>query len=660
MGGKMEKEVSNNKRKYHYVIRVFLIVFLSLFYLEIVFKYLAFKKIFDLELIRVLLFTVTTSLIISFVFSFFKERTVKMLLFVVTLLSSIYTIIQLNFNSFMGNYMSFNAAGDGLGRVTEEIKPFLLAIKPIYYVCLLPSLLVFISFFFKNKFLKYEKKNYFVILEIIIIILIAHVGSLLTLYLPFFQNANQIKDNKTLYKSPVLIELSLKQFGINRFLVRDIAFLFGEVAEEEIIVVKKPKKIEKKGKIDYTRYIDDTEWEEIIKKEKSNNIKNLHEYYINQNITPKNEMTGIFKDKNLIYIMIEAFDIMAINEEITPTLYKLYTEGIRFDNYYTPKYSCTTGESEYIGLTSIIPSSTVCTPNTYKNNNYETSMFKLFEKSGYYNTSYHNYSDKYYQRTALHENMGSVKFYNNSSLNIKKIWGWPSDLNLMEEAIPYFIDKDKFFSFIITSTTHFPYNEDGHVGVVVTHFDKVKDLPYNIKVKRYMAKAVELDLGIKYLLDSLSEKGILEETVIVLFGDHHPLNLEYKYIDEASPYDRLEDFNINKLPCIIYNSELEPRQVNKTASTFDLLPTLANMFDLDYDPRYYVGKDIFSDEETIVIFTSGSWITDKAMYFSGSGKYKELQPFEEDYKAKINQKVNNYFIASDQTLRLNYFKYRFK
>lgn len=144
----MEKEVSDNKNRYYYVIKVVLIVFLSLFYLEIVFKYLTFKKIFDLELIRVLLFTVTTSLIIGFVFSFFKERTVKMLLFVVTLLSSIYTIIQLNFNSFMGNYMSFNAAGDGLGRVTEEIKPFLLAIKPIYYVCLLPSLLVFISFFF--------------------------------------------------------------------------------------------------------------------------------------------------------------------------------------------------------------------------------------------------------------------------------------------------------------------------------------------------------------------------------------------------------------------------------------------------------------------------------------------------------------------------------
>ena len=60
-------------------------------------------------------------------------------------------------------------------------------------------------------------------------------------------------------------------------------------------------------------------------------------------------MTGIFKDKNLILIMVEAFDMIAINEKLTPTLYKLSTEGLNFDNYYTPKYSCTIGESEFIG-----------------------------------------------------------------------------------------------------------------------------------------------------------------------------------------------------------------------------------------------------------------------------------------------------------------------
>ena len=397
----------------------------------------------------------------------------------------------------------------------------------------------------------------------------------------------------------------------------------------------------------------------MIDQEGNSIIKNLHEFYIDQNIIPKNDMTGIFKDKNLIYIMVEAFDMIAINKELTPTLYKLYNEGISFDNYYTPKYSCTTGESEFIGLTSIIPSLTLCTPNAYKNNNFSTSIFKLFEKQGYYNTSYHNYSDKFYQRTIIHQNMGSIKFYNDDDLAINKIWGWPSDLNLMEEALPHFIDHEKFMSFIITSTTHFPYDNDAHVGVVLRHWDKVKDLPYNVKIKRYMAKAIDLDLSLKYLLDSLEEKGILDDTVLVLFGDHHPLNMEYKYLNDASPIDRLKDFNIDRLPFIIYNSKVEPMVISKTASTFDILPTLANLFDLDYDPRYYVGKDLFSNEETVVIFANGSWITDKVMYFSSSGEYKKSQEVDDDYISKINQKVSNYFLASEQTLVHDYFKYRF-
>ncbi|MDD2181080.1 MAG: sulfatase-like hydrolase/transferase [Bacilli bacterium] len=650
------KEIS--KKKTHYFLKIFVILFISILYVELVFRYLTFKSLYDIEIIRIILFTFTTSLFISFIATLGREKFAKTIVFFSAFLMGIYAILQLNFYNFMGNYMSLNAAGDGLGRVTEEIKTFFLYIKPIYYLCLLPTLLIIILFIFAKSILIYEKPGRKTILVRIITIILIHLVSLSTLYIPMFQNPNQIKENKSLYRKPVLLELSLRQFGTTRFLIRDFIYMFNPIKENLIVIEE--EKPEEPVEPDYTRNIDDTEWKNLIDNETNNSIKNLHEYYLNQKITPKNDMTGVFKDKNLIYIMVEAFDIIAIDEKLTPTLYKLYNEGMRFDNYYAPKYSCTTGESEYIGLTSIIPSSTVCTPNTYKNNDYSTSIFKLFENHGYYNTSYHNYSDKYYARTILHKNMGSLKFYNDDDLDIKKIWGWPSDLNLMKEAIPLFIDEEKFFSFIITSTTHFPYDGDGHVGVVLDHWSKVKDLPYNIKIKRYMAKAIELDLSLQYLIESLEEKGIMDDTVLVLFGDHHPLNMEYTYLNEASPYDRLQDFNIDKLPFIIYNSEIEPIKISKTASTFDILPTLANMFDLDYDPRYYVGKDLLSDEETIVIFTTGSWITDKAIYFASSGNYKELQETDDDYISRINQKVNNYFTASEQTLKLDYFKYRFK
>lgn len=648
------------KNRNYYFTQIFLILFVSLLYIEAFFKILSFGNLFQIEFIRIALFTATICLIIAFVCSFFKPRVSIVIIFISIFLSATYSLIQLNFHSFMGNYMSFNAAGDGLGRVGEQVKDFVMYIKPIYYLFYLPFVILIILFIAIKNILIKDKISFKSTVSKLLLIVIVHILSLSTLYLNTFQDTNQIKSNKILYKAPFLLELSLKQFGTMRFLHRDLVYMFSSKQIENIIIEDIPVVNQPVIVPNYERIIDDSEWRSLIDNENNEQIKKLHNFFINQSVTPRNDMTGIFKDKNLILIMVEAFDMIAINEKLTPTLYKLSTEGLNFDNYYTPKYSCTTGESEFIALTSIIPSSTVCTPNEYKHNNYKTSIFELFNKSGYYSTSYHNYSDKFYARKILHKNMGSVKFYNNEDLNIKRIWGWPSDLNLMEEAVPHFIEKDKFFSFVITSTTHFPYNEDGHVGVVLDHWDKVKDLPYNIKIKRYMAKAIELDLALEYLLDTLEQRKILDDTVIVLFGDHHPLNMEFKYLNEASSIDRFQDFNIDRLPFIIYNSTIEPKKVNKTASTFDILPTVANLFDLDYDPRYYIGKDVFSDEETIVVFTTGSWITDKAIYFSRSNEVKKLQDdIDDDYISSINSKVNNYFNVSNETLKRDYFKYRF-
>ena len=177
-------------------------------------------------------------------------------------------------------------------------------------------------------------------------------------------------------------------------------------------------------------------------------------------------------------------------------------------------------------------------------------------------------------------------------------------------------------------------------------------------MKRYLAKAIEFDQSLEYLIDSLEKDGKLDDTVIVIFGDHHPYNLDFDYLAERSPVDRYEDLNEDLMPFIIYNSTVEPQVISKTASTFDIVPTLANLFDLNYDPRYYIGKDLFSDEETIALFPTGSWVTDKAIYFASKNDYKlKDDSVDEEYIKEINKILENKFTASDNTLKKDYFKY---
>jgi lipoteichoic acid synthase len=633
-----------------------LIFFSSFLFIELFFKVKFFSPIFDWSLLRIILFTLSSSLFLGLFVSLFPTKYSKMITSSLIGFVGLYTLIQMGFKGFMGNFMSLNIAGDGFGRVLNEIPDFIKFLKLEYFIVFLPLIIILILFKFRLKEEFVKTRHYFFFASLILLAFLFHYIGLATLKIGFMQNKFQTENNLDLYKKPLFQELSLKQFGSFRFLYRDVVFLFTKSEEDtEIEVIEKPDEVV----TDFSRKIDDKAWIKRMNSETNSRIKALDNYYINQKITPKNEMTGKFEGMNFIYIMVEALDLIAIDENITPTLYKMSNEGIYFTNHYSPKYSCTTGESEFIGLVSLVPSSDVCTPNQYRNNYYPTAMFSLFNNSDYTSTSYHNYIDKYYNRRTIHENMGSSAYYNRDDIDIDILTGWPSDLQLMEEAFPIFNEEKPFFSFIITSSTHFPY--DISSTIVERHWDEVKDLPYNSKQKRYLAKAVELDNALKYLLDSLKEEGILNNTVISIFSDHHPLKMEYSYLNELSPIDRFENLNIDRTPWIIYNPRVQPTKVTTVTSTFDIIPTIANLFDLKFDPRYYFGSDAFGEKERLVTFTNGSWITEKGIYNAIKGTFTSTVE-EEITDAYIKEKSNfvkNSFNVSNETYKTNYFKYRF-
>lgn len=644
----------------YYFLKLFSIIFISMIFVEEMFKLFAFGNVLGLEQVRLIVFCFNTSIVLSLVLSLLKEKISKVILLIFIFFDAFYALVQLTFNRMFNNYMSLSASNNGgLTRVLPQIKEFIKTIDLTHLILFIPFFM-FLILIIKNKVvLKYERQNKIRLSLYVLIVIISILLSYLSISLNFLQNKNQIRTNKELYFSPTLVDVSIKEFGIFRFFERDLINMFikSDSYELEPVSYNKQENNEKE-ETDYSRKIDDSKFKEIIADEKNKEILELHNYFINQPIPDKNKYTGIFKDKNLVLIMVEAFDMIAINEQLTPTLYELATNGMYFSQYYTPKYSCTTGESEYIAETSLIPSSLVCTPNTYINNKYSTTIFNIFNNNGYYSSSYHSWTDEFYTRSKLHPNMGSQLYQDYTSLNMSKIIGWPLDSEMVENSYTNYIDKDKFFTFYITSSTHFPYDED--TTVTRKHWDKVKDTSYPMEVKRYLAKAIELDSMLETLINKLSDNGILDDTVIVLFGDHHPLKISQTYLNKYSKIDRFKDFNMDKLPFIIYNSKIEPENITKVSSTFDILPTLANMFDLDYDPRYYMGNDIFSDSENIVIFTNGSWITDKCLYDSRTNNYKSLTDEEvsNEYITSINKKVNDKFYVSNKVLELDYFKYR--
>ena len=170
------------------------------------FKGISFHTIFDFELLRIILFTLTFSLVSSFIFTLFKPLVAKILSCLIVLVMGLYTLLQLNFKNFMGNFMSLSMLGGGgdADRISNEVSTFISSIRLEYYLCFLPLIILIVLFIWKKKWFNYEKPTWKNSLIVIGTIIVVHIISLLTLNVT---PDNQLKDNKELYRFPTLIDI---------------------------------------------------------------------------------------------------------------------------------------------------------------------------------------------------------------------------------------------------------------------------------------------------------------------------------------------------------------------------------------------------------------------------------------------------------------------
>jgi phosphoglycerol transferase MdoB-like AlkP superfamily enzyme len=307
---------------------------------------------------------------------------------------------------------------------------------------------------------------------------------------------------------------------------------------------------------------------------------------------------------------MESTTNIILNEKYYPNMYKLYSEGMSWTNNYSPRNSCSTGNNEISGMTSLFTINNACTANLYRNNKYPESIFNLFNNAGYETSSYHNYTDQYYYRSIIHPNMGSGHFYGVQELGIpysNVYQEWPSDVELVEKVLELTKDQDKYMVWLTSVTAHQPYAQSSEYGD--KYLDLFSDTNYDISLKRYMSKLKEFDNAIGELLKGLEEQGKLDDTVIVLYGDHYPYGLQSDVLNTYFDYDVTENLQTDRTPFIIYNSEHKGAKFDTYTSYVNIVPTIANLWDFtDYDPRLYFGKDILSNNyEDRVIFADGSW-----------------------------------------------------
>lgn len=194
----------------------------------------------------------------------------------------------------------------------------------------------------------------------------------------------------------------------------------------------------------------------------------------------------------------------------------------------------------------------------------------------------------------------------------------------------------------------------------VRHWDAVADLPYSEEVRCYLACQMELELAMESLVSQLEAAGKLDDTVIVLSADHYPYGLTDEQYSELLGHPVDPVFEIYENTLILWSGDMEGTavHVDKYCSSLDVMPTLSNLFGLEYDSRLIIGSDILSSDEELVIFANYSFINGEGYYNSVTDRFTRWDGAEPDLEevAQMVVEVQNRVACSAAILDCDYYR----
>ena len=427
----------------------------------------------------------------------------------------------------------------------------------------------------------------------------------------------------------------------------------------------------------------DIDFQALADSASDSTLRNMAQYFGSLTPSKKNEYTGLFQGKNLVLITAEAFSPWFISRELTPTLYKLTHEGFVCENYYQPGWGQSTTGGEYAVMTGLLPTWVGSNVSFYAsaNDDMPFALGNQLRALGYRTGAYHDNIYNYYNRDKTHPNLGYDYQGVGSGLTVTEDGSWPySDLEMVQNTIGDYIDGyvsdgTPFHVYYMTVSGHGSYGW-GHAMAAKNRAKAQAAYPNaSTQVQSYVAANLELENALTYLLEQLEAAGIAEDTVICMSADHYPYLLaepETDYYNELrGVVDSERDTDRYRNALVLWCGGMENAvTVTEPCSAVDIVPTLSNLFGLEYDSRLLSGRDVLDKDydagsasgsiPLVILPTSSgnSWAT-AAGVFEASTRTFNARPgvtVEEDYVSRVNNIVALQYNYAQQLIARDYYR----
>ncbi len=393
----------------------------------------------------------------------------------------------------------------------------------------------------------------------------------------------------------------------------------------------------------------------------------LEDAFVENTLNYQTDYTGLFEDKNVIFLQMEGIDNWLLTESDMPNLYGLMANAINFNNHYSYyNGGGSTFNSEFAVNTGFItPISYNQNAYTFNKNNFSYSLASLFKKEGYTVNAFHMNSAEYYSRGINYENWGYDNYYGLKDISKYKHEEYNLDTELILNEKFYekmFPTEGNFVDYVITYSNHMPFSTGK--GVCKQIVDKVNkerkeenpeaELIGELSEEECVRlQTKETDDMIGLMLQALKDRGLYDNTVIVAYADHYL----YTLVDQSilAKYKETSNNLINHTPLLIWSNGMERKEINEVTSQLNILPTVLNLFGLEYHPDYYVADDALNPNyDGVAFFSDYSWY-DGNVYVSGGSVANGADISDVDLSTK-NYYINYVIKKNDLALKYDYFK----
>jgi len=369
----------------------------------------------------------------------------------------------------------------------------------------------------------------------------------------------------------------------------------------------------------------------------------------------KNEETsdlfGLAKGKNVVLISMESTQDFVINQkingkEITPFLNELIKESYYFSQIYDQTAQGKTSDSEIMVDTGLYPLSGGSVFVRRPENTFISTQKILKEKGNYYSAVFHGNDPTFWNRENMYKNLGYDRFFSKGDYTVTQ----ENSINYGIKDIPFFQQSISYLSKLpepylakfITLTNHFPFLLDEE--------DQMIDLASTDEgvVNRYVTTVRYQDEAIKQFFQQLKKKGMYEDTIFLLYGDHYGISEKYEealtdMLDrEKGTVDHTE---YRQVPLIIHIPGQQGKIISSPGGEVDIQLTLLHLLGIK-DKAVTFGYDLFNRPKNHpVIFRDGGFVTEKYIYqdntcyHKGSGEQMNAEvcmPFQETVSKELD------------------------